>query len=110
MKLSNDELLTTTRAVRKRLDFDRPVSRKTIEECLSLAVQAPNGGNMNSWRWIVIDDPDKIAAAADIYRGGMDDFIASFDENGYPGANVPGADQIETSTLHLRENFHRCPA
>ena len=48
MKLSNDELLTTTRAVRKRLDFDRPVSRKIIEECLSLAVQAPNVGHMNS--------------------------------------------------------------
>lgn len=110
LNLSNDELLTTTRAVRKRLDFDRPVSRETINECLELAVQAPNGGNMNSWRWIVIDDPKLIAAAADIYRGGMDDFIAGFDENGYPGSGVQGAAQIETSTMHLRENFHRCPA
>lgn len=110
MNLTNDELLTTTRAVRKRLDFDRPVARETIEECLELAVQAPNGGNMNSWRWIVIDDPELVGRAADIYRGGMDDFIASFDENGYPGAGVPGADRIETSTTHLRENFHRCPA
>lgn len=108
--LTNEELLTTTRAVRKRLDFDRPVARETIEECLRIAVQAPNGGNMNTWRWIVIDDPALVAKTADLYRGGMDDYIASFDENGYPGAGVAGADRIESSTMHLRENFHRLPA
>ena len=110
VNLSNDELLTTTRAVRKRLDFEKPVTRDVIERCLELAVQAPNGGNMNSWRWIVIDDPDIVAKAADIYRGGMADFIASFDDDGYVGKNVPGADRIETSTTHLLENFHRSPA
>ena len=110
MDLTNDELLTTTRAVRKRLDFDRAVSRETINECLELAVQAPNGGNMNTWRWIVIDDPALISKTADIYRGGINDFIASFDEDGYAGKDVPGADRIESSTAHLIENFHRCPA
>lgn len=110
LDLSPDEVLTTTRAVRKRLDFDRPVERKTIEDCLRIALQAPNGGNMNSWRWIVIDQPELVAQVAELYRGGMDDYIASFDEAGYPGAGVEGADRIETSTMHLRENFHRLPA
>jgi len=110
MALSNDDLLTTTRAVRKRLDFDRAVPRDTIEECLEIALQAPNGGNMNNWRWVVIDDRELIAKTADLYRGGMDDYIATFDEKGYPGSGVDGANRIETSTMHLRDNFHRLPA
>ena len=61
LDLDADALLTTTRAVRKRLDFDRPVPREVIEECLAIALQAPNGGNMNNWRWIVVDDPSVIA-------------------------------------------------
>jgi nitroreductase len=110
LDLDPDALLTTTRTVRKRLDFDRPVPRKLIEECLEIAFQAPNGGNMNGWRWIVIDDPALVARAAEIYNGGLDDFIATFGEAGYAGAHVPGADRIETSTQHLRDHFHRCPA
>ena len=109
--LDPDTLLTTTRAVRKRLDFDRKVSRKLIEECLEIAFQAPNGGNMNSWRWLVIDDPALIAKAAEIYNGGLDDYIAGLAKHGgYPGAQVVGAERIGTSVSYLRENFHRCPA
>lgn len=110
LTLTNDELLTTTRAVRKRLDYDRPVSREVIEECLNIAVQAPNGGNMNSWRWLVVDDPKTIADIARLYNQGLDDFIATFDDSGYAGKGVDGADRIETSTQHLRDNFHRLPA
>ena len=110
LELSPDQLLTTTRTVRRRLDFERPVPRKLIQECLEIAFQAPNGGNLNSWRWIVIDDRGLIEQAARIYNQGLDDFIASFDEKGYPGASVPGADRIGVSTEHLRRHFHRCPA
>ena len=39
LDLTADEVLTTTRAVRKRLDFDRPVEMAVIEECLELALQ-----------------------------------------------------------------------
>src|ERR1700729_2644795 len=56
LNLSVDEVLTTTRTVRKRLDLSKPVPRALIEECLELALQAPNGSNLNVWRWIVIDD------------------------------------------------------
>ena len=88
LELSPDELLRTTRTVRKRLDYERPVSRSLVEECLELAFQAPNGGNMNSWRWVVIDDRELVARLAALYNQGLDDFIASFDESGYAGASV----------------------
>jgi nitroreductase len=68
---------------------------------------------MNSWRWVVVDDPKLVAAAAEIYNGGLEDFIASLgDATGanYRGATIPGADRISTSVQHLRDNFHRCPA
>ncbi len=111
LDLDPDALLTTTRAVRKRLDFDRPVPRELIQECLEIAFQAPNGGNMNNWRWIVVDDPDLLAKVAEIYNGGLDDYVATLDQSGgYPGAVVPRADLISTSVDHLRANFHRLPA
>jgi nitroreductase len=65
---SVDELLTTTRAVRRRLDTTRPVEREVILECIQLAMQAPTGANMQSWRWMVVTDADKRAAIAEIYR------------------------------------------
>jgi nitroreductase len=65
---SIDELLTTTRSVRKRLDLTRPVGREVILECLQLAMQAPTGSNAQDWRWLVITDADKRAAIAEIYR------------------------------------------
>ena len=65
---SVDELLTTTRSVRKRLDLTRPVSRGVITECLQIAMQAPTASNAQDWRWLVITDPGKRAAIADIYR------------------------------------------
>ncbi len=66
-----DRLLTTTRAVRKRLDFDRPVSREIVEECLHLAFQAPTGGNAQNWIWIVVSDPDVKHEVAELYRAGL---------------------------------------
>ena len=53
-----DRLLSTTRAVRKRLDFDRPVERSIVLECIRLSQQAPTAHNIQNWRWIVVDDPD----------------------------------------------------
>jgi nitroreductase len=109
LPLSPDELLTTTRTVRKRLDLSRPVPRALVEECLEVALQAPNGGNMNSWRWIVVDDRATIRELARLYNEGLDAYIATFGERGYPGAGVPGADRISASTQHLRDHFHEVP-
>src|ERR671911_601798 len=66
--LPADEVLTTTRSVRKRLDFDKPVDRAVVEECLEIALQAPTGSNRQGWHWVVIGDPELKAAVADVYR------------------------------------------
>lgn len=65
---SVDELLTTTRAVRKRLDVTRPVPREVILDCVRLAMQAPTASNAQDWRWLVVTAADKRAAIAEIYR------------------------------------------
>jgi nitroreductase len=63
-----DHALATTRAVRKRLDFDRPVPREVILECLELAVQAPTGSNRQGWQWVVVTDPEKKQKIGALYR------------------------------------------
>ncbi len=63
-----DHLLTTTRAVRKRLDLTRPVPRELLVDCIRIATQAPAGGNYQKWRWLIVDDADKRAAIADAYQ------------------------------------------
>lgn len=71
-----DALLSTTRAVRKRLDFDREVPDNVLLECLQLAVQAPTGSNQQGWRWMVIRDPEKKEALAELYRVGGGQYLA----------------------------------
>jgi nitroreductase len=76
LNLSPDELLSTTRAVRKRLDFSRPVPDELIRECLDLALQAPNGGNRQPWHFVVVTDAEKRQALGDIYRKGWAKYLS----------------------------------
>ena len=76
-----DALLTTTRAVRRRLDLDRPVPRAVVEDCLRLAFQAPNGQNQQTWNWILIDDPATRRAIADLYRAADLVAVPSYNES-----------------------------
>jgi nitroreductase len=68
LPLSPDELLTTTRSVRKRLDFDRPVPLELVKECIEVALQAPTGSNQQGWHWVVVTDADKRARIGEYYR------------------------------------------
>ena len=68
LDLSNDELLSTTRAVRKRLDFERPVALETLTECLELAVQAPTGSYAQGWQFMFVTDPEKKAHIGKLYK------------------------------------------
>ncbi len=68
LDLSSDELLSTTRSVRKRLDFSRPVETEVIQECLELAVQAPKGANRQIWHFIVVTDAIQRQALGAIYK------------------------------------------
>lgn len=62
-----DRLLSTTRAVRRRLDLERPVEREVILDCIRLSQQAPTASNTQKWRWMVVTDAEKRRAIAEIY-------------------------------------------
>lgn len=110
LNLTVDEVLSTTRAVRRRLDVTRPVPRAVLEECLELALQAPNGANRNEWRWIIVDDRDTVAALATEYRAAMGIY-----QDGQAGQSamtdgVPGGDRIVASAYALADKMHEMPA
>ncbi|MCB2059174.1 MAG: nitroreductase family protein [Novosphingobium sp.] len=109
--LSADELLTTTRAVRKRLDVTKPVPREVLEECLEIALQAPNGSNRNTWRWIIVDDPEMVARLADEYKAAMGVLNSGAMPTPNPlGNDIPGEDKILESAMALVEKLDRMPA
>src|SRR5277367_2523397 len=75
LNLSVDEVLTTTRSVRKRLDFEKPVSHEVLMECLELALQAPTGSNAQGWQWVFVEDPAKKKAIRDIYLANASEYL-----------------------------------
>ncbi len=110
--ITADELLTTTRAVRRRLDLTRPVERELIEECLSIALQAPTGGNRQRWAFVVVTDPAQREALADLYRQGFDTYrTGGIDGRGRTGS-TPTAEQerVLRSAVYLRDHLHEVPA
>lgn len=112
LDLSPDDVLSTTRAVRKRLDFERPVPRAIIEECMKLAMQAPNGSNLNTWRFIAVDDRAMVARIAAIYDAAIEDQIRSLGDavgESYIGASIPGSEKISESVQYLREHMAEVP-
>ncbi|BAX92842.1 nitroreductase family protein [Mycobacterium shigaense] len=100
-----DELLSTTRAVRKRLDLTRPVSHDVILECIQLAMQAPTASNTQDWRWLVITDADKRAAIAEIYRTIGAQYLAYAAEN----ATDPQTQRVYQSAMSLTETLGQVP-
>ena len=83
-----DALLSTTRAVRKRLDFDREVPDDVLLECLQLAVQAPTGSNRQGWRWMVVRDAEKKEALAEMYRQAGGEYLAAAAADAEPGSQT----------------------
>lgn len=111
LNLSADDVLTTTRSVRKRLDFDKPVDRATVEECLEIALQAPTGSNSQGWHFMIVEDAAKKQALADIYARNFDKYADQARSNQYqPGdLRYEQRDAVTASAVHLTENFHRAP-
>lgn len=103
-----DRLLTTTRAVRKRLDLTRPVERDVILDCLRVAVQAPSGGNTQTWRWMVVDDADKRAGLAELYRRAYGPYIEA-QKQSIEQAGVTDMGGILDSSDYLAEHLHEVP-
>jgi nitroreductase len=113
MNLTPDELLTTTRTVRRRLDLTRPVPLELVRECLQIAVQAPSGSNRQNWQWLVVTDPDLRAAIGAHYRQAVERYLAS------PGAagklfgddpeRAPVQRRVGESVAYLGEHMGEVP-
>jgi nitroreductase len=100
LPLTPDELLSTTRAVRRRLDLGRPVEREVVEQCVELAVQAPTASYRQDWHFVVVMDADRRAGLAELYRRGAEPYFA-----GRGAASSP----LLASALHLVEHIHEVP-
>ncbi|HYY99883.1 MAG TPA: nitroreductase family protein [Candidatus Binatia bacterium] len=110
MSLTPDELLTTTRAVRKRLDFARPVPRELLQECLDVAVQAPTGSNRQDWQFLLVSDPARKQAIAERYGRAYDAYRQRPAPEYAPG-DVRGErrERVVDSSRYLREHMHEAP-
>ena len=106
LELTPDELLSTTRAVRKRLDLGRPVERETIEECLRLAQQAPTASYAQNWHFVVVTDPDKRAALAELWRSVAGPYL---EQRAAAWAGDPRIGRIGDAVHHLAEHLHEVP-
>jgi nitroreductase len=111
LPLDPDQLLTTTRAVRKRLDLTRPVERSVIEECVAIAAQAPSGSNRQTWQWVPVDDPAKKDQLATLYREVFDAYSAAPASAAYePGdSRHERRERVNESARHLRDHLHEVP-
>jgi nitroreductase len=115
-----DEVLTTTRAVRRRLDLDRTVPRRVVDECFAIAMQAPNADNGQAWAWVAVDDPHTRSAMAEIYRESLDEIFAEIrkdspdgraflDRMGIAAELDDSAQRIYASVDHLRRHMQDVP-
>ncbi len=112
--LTADEMLSTTRAVRKRLDFERPVPEDVLRECVELAVQAPTASNMQTWHFVFVTERDKIEAIAALYQRGFGTYVG---DRGTIARAFPDRDEawvaqqarVVDSAVYLAENMHRSP-
>jgi nitroreductase len=107
-----DHLLTTTRSVRKRLDFSRPVPAALVQRCIEIALQAPTGSNAQGWAFVVVTDAAKRRALADLYRQAFQfyvenpDFRATYAAEDLRAKQMP---RILDSATHLAAHLHEAP-
>ena len=105
LNLSADEVLSTTRAVRRRLDLTRPVEREVLEECLRLAQQAPSGSNAQGWHFVVVTDAQTRAGLAELWRRGAERYRTFLG----PGPFDPAQARIYQTVWHLADHLHEVP-
>ena len=109
LNLSVDEVLTTTRSVRKRLDLEKPVPREVLLECLELAIQAPTGSNAQRWQWVFVEDADNKKALADVYRVSSTPYLA-LPKPDYGGdARAERMGLVGDSAVYLADHLHEVP-
>lgn len=114
LQLTSDQLLATTRAVRKRLDFTRPVEKAVLLECLELALQAPSGSNAQNWQFMFVTDEKKRAKIAELYQKAFADYAKG---PMAPQMHASDADpdyantqkRVLGSAQYLADNLHKAP-
>jgi nitroreductase len=113
LPLTPDELLTTTRTVRKRLDLTRPVPEALIRECLEIALQAPSGSNRQTWQWVVVTDAAQRQAIGAVYRRAVEAYLSSEWAAGKLYADDPGRAPVQRrvgdSVAYLGEHMGEVP-
>ena len=103
-------VLTTTRSVRKRMDFDRPVPRELILECIEVAVQAPTGSNRQGWHFMIVTDADKKKAIGDLYRKSWTAYAGSGRPRYAEGdVRLEQHARVVSSSQYLADRFHEVP-
>lgn len=107
LNLTTDDVLSTTRAVRKRLDLNRPVERDVLIECLKLAQQAPAASNKQHWHFLVVTDPEKRAALGNLYRRGAELAYSGRFEG--IGSADPQTRRLLESAKYLVDHMHEVP-
>jgi nitroreductase len=105
LDLTPDELLSTTRAVRKRLDLTKPVEREVLEECFRLAQQAPTGSYAQTWHFVVVEDADKRRALAELWKQVAFPYL----ERGGGAREGTMMARISDAVVHLAEHLHEVP-
>ena len=107
-----DHLLTTTRSVRKRLDFSRPVPPELLQRCIDIALQAPTGSNAQGWSFVIVTDATKRKRIADLYREAFQfyienpDFRATYEPEDLRTRQMP---RILDSAHYLAQHLHEAP-
>lgn len=101
LDLDPDQLLSTTRAVRKRLDLTRPVPDELIRECVALALQAPSGSNLLTMRFVVVTDAEKRRAVGAVYR---QCYAAYRESPGYAGRQVKADEASQAQQARVAES------
>ncbi|MCA0158789.1 nitroreductase family protein [Tsukamurella sp. M9C] len=112
LDLTADEVLTTTRSVRKRLDLERPVPLEVITDALEVALQAPSGSNAQGWHWIVLTDPEPKRIVAEYYRKSYFAYAeaGAAARAANPPKDLETAEKVASSATYLAEVMDQVPA
>jgi nitroreductase len=108
--MTPEELLITTRSVRRRLDLSRPVPRELILECIDVATQAPTGSNRQGWQWVVVTDPEKRKLIGDRYRESWQAYTSGTRPTYEPGdPRAARQDRVRDSSRFLADHMAEVP-
>lgn len=109
-RMTPEELLTTTRSVRRRMDLERAVPRELLTDCIRIAVQAPTGGNRQGWQWMVVTDQDKKMRIGELYKESWYEYTktrAAYPEDDLRRDQLP---RVVRSARFLADHFGEVPA